>query len=57
MKTKITTLKKAFEILDKKGYEIGETKGEIPYRIKKDEKEIFMNKREVLFFINYEQAK
>ena len=53
---KIKTLNKAFEILDKLGYEIGITGEQIPYRIEnyKTGFKRYMNRAEVLFFVNYE---
>jgi len=53
---KIKTLKKAFQILLKKGYEIGYTEEQPPYRIEnyKQDFKRYMTRKEVLFFVNYE---
>ena len=53
---KITTLKKAFKILDRLGFEIGFTDDYIPYRIEHYDIQFkkFMNRKEVLRFVNYE---
>ena len=51
---KVTTLSKAFHILGKNGYEIGITGEMPPYRITKFGQDKFMNRAEVIFYVNYE---
>lgn len=54
---KIKTLKECFKILDRLGYTIYCDCGYIPYRIEKGHIEKYMNKGDILFYVNYELNK
>ncbi|HUS51743.1 MAG TPA: hypothetical protein VMZ91_16365 [Candidatus Paceibacterota bacterium] len=56
MARKIRSLSEAWKILEKKGFEIGFTEDYIPYRIENHKTGFkkYMNRKEVLFFVNYE---